>query len=322
MPEQDPKYYMTISLNVLNHMGLNLYSNVPAILAEVIANSWDADATKVDVDFDLAQKTITVTDDGCGMTLEDVNSKYLYVGYQKRPREVPSGKEFLTPEYKRKPMGRKGIGKLSLFSIANSIRVYTRVTGGTTEAFLMDADKIRKVIDVEDPSEVRNYTPDPIDADGNEPKDHGTRIRITDLKKLRLTQASVRGLRRRLAQRFSIIGDAAHFAVNVNGDPISLADRDYFHKTRFIFQYGADYAQHCANLEKDDDGNVTGAFSQPHRRQRRSHHRRSLRDQGLDSDCLAFKRSRRGPSSRQRQSQQNHHRRPRQGRARRHPPGV
>ena len=264
MSDQDAKYYMTISLNVLNHMGLNLYSNVPAVLAEVIANSWDADATKVDVDFDLEGKTITVTDNGCGMTLEDVNSKYLYVGYQKRPREVSPDEEFLTLEHNRKPMGRKGIGKLSLFSIANSIRVYTRVTGGTTEAFLMDADEIRKAIDVENPSEVRQYAPEPIDADGNEPEGRGTRIRITDLKKLRLTRASVQGLRRRLARRFSIIGDAAHFAVNVNDDPITLADRDYFDKARFIFQYGADYAQHCAGLEKDDKGEVTGGFSRPH----------------------------------------------------------
>ena len=49
MPDRGPKYYMTISLNVLNHMGLNLYSNTPAVLAEVIANAWDADATVVDV---------------------------------------------------------------------------------------------------------------------------------------------------------------------------------------------------------------------------------------------------------------------------------
>ena len=264
MADQTSKYYMTISLNVLNHMGLNLYSNVPAVLAEVIANSWDADATNVDVDFDLAQKTITVTDNGCGMNRDDVNSKFLYVGYQKRPRDMAPGEEFLTPERKRKPMGRKGIGKLSLFSVANSIRVYTRVGGGTTEAFLMDADKIRAAIDVEDPSEVRSYAPEPIDIDGNEPEDHGTHMRITDLKKLRLTRASVLGLRRRLARRFSIISDAAHFAVTVNGEPITLADRDYFHKARFIYQYGSDYAQHCTNLEEDDDGNVTGAFDQAH----------------------------------------------------------
>ena len=59
MTDQNSKYYMTISLNVLNHMGLNLYSNTPAVLAEVIANSWDADATKVDVDFDMTEKTVT-----------------------------------------------------------------------------------------------------------------------------------------------------------------------------------------------------------------------------------------------------------------------
>ena len=264
MPEADTKYYMTISLNVLNHMGLNLYSNTPSVLAEVIANSWDADATEVDVQFDLAQKTIAVADNGCGMDRDDVNSKYLYVGYQKRPRHIPSGQEFLTPERGRHPMGRKGIGKLSLFSIANRIRVYTRKVGGETEAFLMDADKIRAAIDVEDPSEVRSYAPEPIDASGNEPQDGGTCIRITDLKKLRLTQAAVLGLRRRIARRFSIIGDASNFAVHVNGEPITLADRDYFHKARFIYQYGADYGQHCVNLEEDDDGEVTGAFSRPH----------------------------------------------------------
>ena len=264
MPDNDSKYYMTISLNVLNHMGLNLYSNTPAVLAEVIANSWDADATDVAVDFDMGDKTITVTDNGCGMTLDDVNSKYLYVGYQKRPRDIPPGEEFLTPERKRKPMGRKGIGKLSLFSIANRIRVYTRVAGGTTEAFLMDADEIRAAIDVEHPSEVHSYAPAQIAANGNEPEHRGTRIRITDLKKVRLTRASVLGLRRRLARRFSIIGDAARFAVKVNGDAITLADRDYFHKARFIFQYGADYAQHCGHLEEDEDGNTTGAFSRPH----------------------------------------------------------
>ena len=264
MPDRKTKYYMTISLNVLNHMGLNLYSNTPAVLAEVIANSWDADATEVDVQFDLAKKTVTVTDNGCGMDLEDINNKYLYVGYQKRPREIALGQEFLTPILERRPMGRKGIGKLSLFSIANKIRVYTRISGGITEAFLMDAVKIRDAIDVEHPSKVRSYEPEPIAPAGNEPPEHGTHISIGDLKKLRLTQASVVGLRCRIARRFSIIGDASNFSVKVNGHTISLADRDYFHKARFIFQYGADYSQHCANLEKDEKGLVTGAFSRPH----------------------------------------------------------
>jgi hypothetical protein len=38
---------MRLSLNVLNHLGINLYSNVPAVLAETVANAWDADAEHV-----------------------------------------------------------------------------------------------------------------------------------------------------------------------------------------------------------------------------------------------------------------------------------
>ena len=41
------EYTLKIDLNVLNHLGLNLYSNVPAVLAELIANVWDADASTV-----------------------------------------------------------------------------------------------------------------------------------------------------------------------------------------------------------------------------------------------------------------------------------
>ena len=256
---------MTISLNVLNHLGLNLYSNTPAVLAEVIANSWDADATKVDVVFDIKKKTITVTDDGCGMNREDVNSKYLYVGYQKRLSHGPSSQEILTPTYCRQPMGRKGIGKLSLFSIANEIRVFTHVMDGGSEAFLMDAEKIRAAIDIENPSIVHRYEPEEIAINGDVPEPQGTRIRITELKRLRLSNASVTALRRRIARRFSVFGSAHNFNVTINGEPVTLADRDYFHKARFIFQYDCAYAEHCSQLQQDEDGQVAGNFVRPHR---------------------------------------------------------
>ena len=259
MPDQDPKYYMTISLNVLNHMGLNLYSNTPAVLAETIANAWDADAKQVDVEFDIANGTITVTDDGCGMNRDDINGKYLYVGYQKR-RSVA---DFRTPGLNRPPMGRKGIGKLSLFSIANRIKIHTRVANGSPQAFLMDAEKIKADVVVESPSKAGRYEPEEIPFDEGFPHAHGTSIRIADLKKVRLTNASVAGLRRRIARRFSVIGD--QFNVKINGEPVTVLDRDYFHKARFIYQYDGDFARSCSKLERDEDGKIDGAFSRPHR---------------------------------------------------------
>ena len=124
MPDsRNGRYEMSISLGVIDHLGLNLYSNTPAVISEVIANAWDADATSVEVTIDIGSKAITVTDNGHGMDVDDINKRYLRVGYRRRDEQGP-----LTPDG-RKPMGRKGIGKLSLFSIANKIFVHTVKAG-------------------------------------------------------------------------------------------------------------------------------------------------------------------------------------------------
>ena len=241
------RYVMRISLNVLNHMGLYLYSNTPAVLAEAIANAWDADATEIAVDLDTDAKTISVKDNGYGMDRTDINDKFLYVGYMKRADPT----KFKTP-LGRKPMGRKGIGKLSLFSIANCISVYTKKTLMNPESFLMDADEIKKAIEVEDPSTAKEYQPTPILFDECI-SDHGTILKIRDLKKVRITKATIAGLKKRIARRFSVLGD--DFRILVNGERVTFSDRDYFHKARFIFQYGEDYSRHCGNLDK---GGTTG----------------------------------------------------------------
>jgi HSP90 family molecular chaperone len=111
-----PKYRMTISLHVRDHLGLNLYSSMPAVLSEAVANAWDADAKKVEVTVDRTKQEITIKDNGLGMDEREVNKKYLTVGYQRRARKedrvTPSG---------RHVMGRKGIGKLSLFALAPAV---------------------------------------------------------------------------------------------------------------------------------------------------------------------------------------------------------
>lgn len=221
------KYTMNISLNVLNHLGINLYSNTPAVLAEVIANAWDAGATRVDIQIE--EDSITISDNGCGMSEKDINEKFLCVGYQRRE----SGEKI---PYDRNPMGRKGIGKLSLFSIAKKIHVYSR-KGEEKNALLMDVGEIEKIID--DKSN-QPYHPKPLSyEEGVIDGDEGTAIVITDLRK-KLTQATINGLRRRIARRFSVIGEKYEFKVFINGDEITYADRDYFEKARFLFQYGDD----------------------------------------------------------------------------------
>lgn len=261
---QDHRYAMSISLGILDHLGLNLYSNTPAVISEVIANAWDADATRVEITIDTNDNTITVTDNGHGMDLDEINNRYLLVGYRRRDEqgtETPKG---------RAPMGRKGIGKLSLFSIATTISVHTKKVGSDPEALLMDAHEIRRAVQEQEKaarergeSMAPSYYPEPVEFDTNLLNDSGTTVKITDLK-MRLTSASIAGLRKRIARRFGLLAD--DFEIVVNNTPVDFSDRDYFHKARFIFQYGNyDYASHCLNLDESDGNSEPSAFvREPH----------------------------------------------------------
>nr|VFJ92775.1 MAG: Histidine kinase-, DNA gyrase B-, and HSP90-like ATPase [Candidatus Kentron sp. H]VFK00376.1 MAG: Histidine kinase-, DNA gyrase B-, and HSP90-like ATPase [Candidatus Kentron sp. H] len=241
MSSESP-YRMTLSLNVLNHLGLNLYSNVPSVLSEVVANAWDADAENVWITIDPTtdHEKIVIQDNGHGMTQQEVNERYLLVGYQRREH----GSE-RTKKFNRLPMGRKGIGKLSLFSIARTIKVRT-VKEGQRSAFRMNLDDIKQKIGGQ---EAGTYEPNPLPTDDID-FERGTQIVITDPKK-RIHQAAS-ALRTRLARRFSIIGSAHHFAVFIDDEEISHVDRDYYHKVQYLWTFGDEnslYEKLCAKAE-------------------------------------------------------------------------
>lgn len=241
--EQETPYEMSLSLNVLNHLGLNLYSNVPAVLSEAVANAWDADAEHVDVSINPEEEQIEIIDDGHGMDGEDVNNRYLRVGYRRREDDDRPNR---TPKHNRPVMGRKGIGKLSLFSIAETVKVYT-TKNGEQHAFRMDVDEIKEAIGEEEVAsggtQPQIYTPTVLD-DFPDDHDQGTKIVLENLKKRVHTAESA--LRKRLARRFSILEPEYNFTVRVNGDKIDITDRDYFHKIQFLWTFGSDeYADYC-----------------------------------------------------------------------------
>jgi len=215
-------YEIKLDLNVLNHLGINLYSNIPAVLSEVVANSWDADANTVDITFD--GESVTIKDDGCGMTKDEINRKFLTVGYQKRQDgsvTTPSG---------RSVMGRKGIGKLSLFSIANIIEVQS-YKDGEKSGCILDVTGIKEAI-----AQAENYHPVPISHEEIDLNATGTKVIVRDIKTgFNRTPGY---LKKRLARRFAIIGAEYGFNVRINGEPISIADREYFHKIQYLWCYG------------------------------------------------------------------------------------
>ena len=226
MPEE---YTLDIDLNVLNHLGLNLYSNVPAVLAELIANAWDADASRVDVSVKEQgeKKKIIIQDNGCGMNDADLREKFLTVGYQRR--STGSGDQ--TSGKGRPVMGRKGIGKLSVLSIARKVYVYTKKEDTDPLAIALDVEKIQEAIEKKE-----KYHPPVIDVPGDiDLGSSGTALVLSDLKK-RVNTSLDAYLRQRVARRFSII--SKDFQVFVNDDEITINDRNYFGKLEYALVYG------------------------------------------------------------------------------------
>ena len=148
-----------VSPHMLEDLGLNLYSSLPRVLVEFIANAYDADAQKAEIrlDFDLISSqrqqmqrewkrefgqsdsiddtvtpledrllpddtTISIEDNGHGMAKQELEEKFLVAGRRRRLEE----KKNHSPGG-RAVMGRKGVGKLAGFGVARRIEVVTKV---------------------------------------------------------------------------------------------------------------------------------------------------------------------------------------------------
>jgi len=223
-----PEYTLKVELTALRHLGIGLYSNVAAVLAEAVANSYDADATEVSIDLDDENQLIKIADNGDGMNRSDANARFLKVGYERRKdgrATTPRG---------RAAMGRKGIGKLSIFSIARvvelrSIKHIKEEESGRC-GFRMRTDRIEAAIEAG-----REYNPEPIDTtkfDFN----RGTSIVLTDLK--RPLGGLRERLRQRLARRFSVIGD--DFSVRIDGQALTVSDRGYLDAVQYLWTFGGE----------------------------------------------------------------------------------
>ena len=222
-----PTYKMTIDLNVIDHLGLNLYSNISAVLTEAVANAWDADAHNVDIhiDIDAGHDTIVINDDGMGMSVSDMNEKYLRVGYRRRSHgldKTPLG---------RPVMGRKGLGKLSLFSIADIVEVQS-IKDGQRHGLTMDKNSMREVCN-DHPNE---YYPEPI-ANERLTVERGTIITLHKINRQRLS-SSINALRMKLSRRFSVIGESFGFKVSINGSPVTVEDRGELKVAQFLWKIG------------------------------------------------------------------------------------
>lgn len=218
MASPSPKYTMTISRLTVDKLGVKLYDKVSAVLAELVANSYDADATEVEIRAPMGQYLagrsegqvqdrgycIEVHDNGIGMTPTQVNAFYLRVGAERR-KDPQRGD--VSKLHGRKVMGRKGVGKLAPFGICQRIEVITSggdplrgrdesgqiVDGYLTAHLVLEQEQIMSDSDVD-------YNPEPGPLDELVRPQTGTLLRLTFFSFRQVP--SMAELNRQLAQRF------------------------------------------------------------------------------------------------------------------------
>jgi hypothetical protein len=209
---------MRFDPGAIKHLGLQMYSTLPPVLAELVANAWDAGAGTVRVTIPTgpldSESEIIVGDDGQGMTEDDIRNRYLVVG---RDRRAAEGTDERTEPPHRKIMGRKGIGKFAGFGIAHQVEVES-VKDGQASRMLMDYGEIENAARRND-REVTFPSLPPTGA-----VTAGTRVILRNITKYRTRSINIDKLRRGLARRFSVLG--AGFDVTVNDEPITTEERD------------------------------------------------------------------------------------------------
>lgn len=203
----DRKLKIRFAGRFIDLLGQQMYGGAVPAVAELVANSWDADAKSVEItippNVTSPGAEIVVKDHGVGMDFDELNAYYLYIGYERRTVRGDG-----TTSLGRKVMGRKGIGKLAGFGIAEDIVLRT-VKDGQLIEFTLNYNTVRNI----DSADGWMFP-----AERDEPTDEPNGVTVT-FRKLTLSQGiNIEAFRASMARRFAISSE--EMKISINGKPL------------------------------------------------------------------------------------------------------
>jgi signal transduction histidine kinase len=113
--------------NLINRLGKELVAKQETALIELIKNSFDADATKVDVVLsgDFGDYKLDIIDNGNGMNRDELIDGFLRLGNSLKVKEARS------PTFDRQRAGSKGIGRFAAQRLGDRLILTTRSSGSS-----------------------------------------------------------------------------------------------------------------------------------------------------------------------------------------------
>lgn len=172
-------------------------------LFELVKNAYDADADEVTIKFEklgTADATISIRDNGQGMSLDTIEHVWLVPGHDHREQERESNVR--SPKYGRLPLGEKGVGRFAVHKLGDSINLVTRAEGHAECVAKFDWDQLLDETYLADAQiTVRERAPK-VFASAT-----GTLIEVGRLRAADWTRGEIRDLYRQVTSIASPFGD-------------------------------------------------------------------------------------------------------------------
>lgn len=142
------KLHLTVDKQIVSALSKQTYvKNFSYSIREVVSNAYDADALTIHINYDKKLSYFEIEDDGNGMTINEFK-KFLTIAGTKNLSEQ-------TRRYKRKRIGRFGVGFLSIFPFCESIEIVTTsenndevITATIPSGKFFDSNKNENITDI------------------------------------------------------------------------------------------------------------------------------------------------------------------------------
>lgn len=237
------EYKISIDKKVIAILGPHLYGDTASIIAELVSNSYDADADNCWVTIKTgAAPEIIIEDDGVGMVPQEVNDYFLNIGYDRREQRPKTSKQ-------RDVFGRKGIGKLAAFSLAKRIELYS-IKDAEKAGCILDFDKITKENQEPIPIEEDQiqFTPGRLSTTGT-----GTKLVLKEIQKN--INTTYYYLVNRLVRNFAVDSDKFKIHIAKNDEPpktLNYSALNFFNKMDTIITVGDEYKEKAVMVRQNE----------------------------------------------------------------------
>lgn len=205
--------HFSVDVALLRELGERLVGKPHVALAELVKNSYDADANKCRIIF--ADDQIEIIDDGNGMTFDEFSKFWMRIGTTHKQNSATS------PRLHRAVTGSKGIGRLSVQFLGNELEMWS-ISENSSEALHAQVDwaNTRELVDIGQAG--AKYRMEAIADQLPQKFKHGTKLIIRGLNQT-WDETSIRDLAKELwflqppAQILGRVPKAHQFQVDLAG---------------------------------------------------------------------------------------------------------